>query len=40
MGTIFVDGNFVCGCFDGVYYICDKEFSTMVILGKVVPNVT
>ena len=40
MGADFFDGNFVCGCFNGVYYMCDEEFIRVVILGRVVPDVT
>lgn len=28
----FLDGNFVAGCFDGVYEICDREFVSVAIL--------
>lgn len=26
VGLDFLDGNFVGGCFDGVYDMCDEEF--------------
>ena len=35
----FLDGNFVAGCFDGVYEICDREFVSVAILEGWMANV-